>query len=122
MVDKKIIKASSLSGAGAFTFMFLLMVFNQAGDTDIGYCSLNNEICIAVDGFSGGSHTRCYNETDMDWWTAPYCSEGWSIVTNDLPLPIQNETKEEEPITNQGVWGTKYSCDSKGCILKNESR
>ena len=117
-MDKKVIKASSLSEAGAFTVMFLLMVFNQAGDTEIGYCSLNNEICIAVDGFSGGSHTRCYNETDMDWWTAPYCSDGWQIVKDDLPPPkIEEEQEEQEPINKKGVWGTKYNCNSTGCKI-----
>jgi len=117
-MDKKTIKASGLSGAGAFTVMFLLMIFNQAGDTEIGYCSLNNEICIAVDGFSGGSVTRCYNETGMDWWTAPYCKAGWQIVTNDLPEYI-NETEEEEIISPNKIkiGVTKYNCDSKGCIL-----
>jgi len=117
-MDKKTIKASGLSGVGAFTVMFLLMIFNQAGDTEIGYCSLNNEICIAVDGFSGGSQTRCYNETDMDWWKAPYCKAGWQIVTNDLPTPeIEEEQPEPTPKNNQSVWGTKYNCNSQGCTI-----
>lgn len=120
MVDKKTIQASSLSGAGVFTFMFLLMMFNQAGDTQIGYCSSTNDICIAVDGFSGGSVTRCYNETDIDWWEAPYCKEGWVIVNNDLPEPIIEDNislVKETTLNKKSVWGNKYNCDSNKCTL-----
>jgi hypothetical protein len=114
----KTIKASSITGAGVFTIMFIVLLFNQAGDNPIGYCNSTQEFCIAVDGFSSGSQTRCYNKTDMNWWEAPYCKEGWNIVTNDLEIPKTiNETKEElpKPIINKGVWGKTYKCNQTGC-------
>lgn len=105
------IKASTITGAGVATIVFLIMLFSQAGDNPVGYCESTGKFCIAVDGFSSGQQTRCYNETDMNWWDAPYCKEGWQVVTNDLDI---NEY-EEEIIPSKGQ-GRKYKCNSEGCI------
>lgn len=111
MVDKKIL-VSGLTGAGIVTIIFLTILFGQAGNNPVGYCKSTEEFCIAVDGFSGGSKTRCYNETDMNWWEAPYCKEGWQIVENDLMLPEKNITQNTEA-------GIKYICKyGKECIKK----
>lgn len=116
MTDKKTIKVSALTGAGVFSIMFLLMLFNQAGDNEIGYCNSTGKICVAVDGFSGGQGTRCYNETDMNWWEAPYCEEGWAIVSNDLKV---NKTQEINQSSNQSisaVWGKQFRCNATQCV------
>lgn len=113
MVDKTI-KASAVTGAGVATIMFMLMLFNQAGDNPVGYCESTGQFCIAVDGFSGGQRTRCYNETDMNWWEAPYCSEGWQVVNNDLKVG-QNKT-DDQPIV-QAPAGKLVKCKQKGCVV-----
>lgn len=113
----KTIKASALTGAGVATIMFLVMLFSQAGDSQVGYCESTGEFCVAVDGFSSGKQTRCYNETDMNWWNAPYCKEGWKIVENDLKINTTNETKENQTQEiNKIKPAIKYKCNQTGCI------
>ena len=110
----KTIKASTLTGAGVATLMFLVMLFTQAGDSQVGYCQSTGEFCIAVDGFSGGSQTRCYNETDMNWWNAPYCSEGWQIISNDLKV---NQTEPNNTIIRDNSKGLGLvKCTQSGCV------
>ena len=108
-------KASALTGIGVFTVMFLVMIFNQSGDNPVGYCEETNEICIAIEGFSGGEHTRCYNATDMNWWDAPYCKEGWVVIDNDLPDQKEIEPEPEQNNIIQEKVGKVITCKEDGC-------
>ena len=112
MVDKKTITASALTGVGVATVALILSLFSGAGDNPIGYCEDTNEFCVAVEGFSGGQQTRCYNATDMNWWDAPYCKEGWQIVNNDLKIN-QPKEQEKEPIEDEKELITKGLYDNK---------
>jgi hypothetical protein len=110
MTDKKTIGISSLITLGLISLMMITPTFF---DDDNYYCE-SRGLIEACDSLSGGKGTRCYLTPEADSWLV--CSEGWTLISNDLPIQEQEETPINEPVSkSKGVWGTKYTCNQSGC-------
>lgn len=77
----------TLAGIVAMLFLMNYLIVDNTRA-----CVSTGDVCEAEFGLSGGKMTRCYEtqaEKD-DWRSAPYCSEGWVEIPDNLTPPTIN--------------------------------
>ncbi len=110
MTDKKTIGINSLITLGLISLMMITPTFFEK---DNYYCE-SRGLIQECNSLSGGMGTRCYLTPEADSWL--FCSEGWTLINNDLPIQQEEEILIKPPVSqSRGVWGITYTCDQSGC-------